>query len=184
MYRKLYIILTNNNTILNKTIKLYTRNEFNHVSISFDLDLLESYSFGRKKAYNPFVGGFIKEDYNTIFFNRSYCEIYELELSTHDYDLIYNEVKHMENNKNLYGYNLIGLFFIAMNVEYERKNRYFCSEFVASLLKRTDYKSFFDKPYLIQPKHFKNVDGMNLVYQGYIKDYNKLVISNLNFVES
>ena len=62
--KKVYILLTDTGTLFTKLIKLYTKKPYNHASISFDLELLEVYSFGRKTARNPFIGGFVKEDVN------------------------------------------------------------------------------------------------------------------------
>ena len=60
--KKIYIILTNSGTILSRVIKLYTRKEYTHVSISLDKRLRKMYSFGRLNPYNPFYGGFIHEE--------------------------------------------------------------------------------------------------------------------------
>ena len=58
---KVYILLTDTGSLLTKLIKLYTKKPYNHASISFDFELSEVYSFGRKKVENPFHGGFVKE---------------------------------------------------------------------------------------------------------------------------
>lgn len=59
--RKVYIVLTYTGTILSRIVKMYTRREYSHVSIAFDEDLKEMYSFGRLNPYNPFIGGFVYE---------------------------------------------------------------------------------------------------------------------------
>ena len=57
--RKTYIILTYTGTILSKIVKIYTKKEYSHVSISLDSDLTQMYSFGRLNPYNPFIGGIL-----------------------------------------------------------------------------------------------------------------------------
>ena len=42
--KNIYIILTDTGTLLSRMIKLYTKDELNHVSISFDDQLSEVYS--------------------------------------------------------------------------------------------------------------------------------------------
>jgi len=58
----LYIVLTRTSTVLSRMIGFVTNDEFTHAAISFDEELNQMYSFGRKKVYNPFVGSFIKEN--------------------------------------------------------------------------------------------------------------------------
>lgn len=56
--KKIYIIFSQNNTVLARIIKLITRNEYSHVSLSFDEKCRTMYSFGRKYDSNPFYGIF------------------------------------------------------------------------------------------------------------------------------
>lgn len=64
--RKIYIVLTYTGTILSKIIRIYTRAEFCHVSLSLDKRLNKMYSFGRLNPYNPFIGGFVHEGINMV----------------------------------------------------------------------------------------------------------------------
>ena len=76
--KKIYILLTDTGTLFTKFIKLYTKKPYNHASLSFDSELSEVYSFGRKTARNPFIGGFVKEDVNEGLFKQANCAIYSL----------------------------------------------------------------------------------------------------------
>ena len=51
--RSIYILLTNTGTLFTRVIQTYTRAPYNHASISFDRELTELYSFGRKHPSNP-----------------------------------------------------------------------------------------------------------------------------------
>ena len=68
--KRIYLILTYSGTILSRIIKIYTRDEFAHVSISLDEELNQMYSFGRLNPYNPFIGGFVHEGINIGTFKR------------------------------------------------------------------------------------------------------------------
>lgn len=46
--QSVFILLTNTGTFLTRVIKSYTRAPYNHASISFNRELSELYSFGRK----------------------------------------------------------------------------------------------------------------------------------------
>ncbi|MCL1949461.1 MAG: hypothetical protein FWF59_06995 [Turicibacter sp.] len=56
-----FVVLTRTSSVFSKLIGTYTRQPYDHASISFDAWLTEVYSFGRKKTGNPFVGGFVHE---------------------------------------------------------------------------------------------------------------------------
>ena len=89
--KKIYIILTYTGTILSKIVKVYTRKEYSHVSISLDEDLTKMYSFGRLYPYNPFLGGFVHEglDHGTFKrFKKTKTKIYSLEIPEEKYDKI------------------------------------------------------------------------------------------------
>ena len=82
--RKIYIVLTYTGTILSKIIRVYTKAEFCHVSLSLDKRLNKMYSFGRLNPYNPFIGGFVHEGINIGTFKRfknTKAEIYEIEVT-------------------------------------------------------------------------------------------------------
>ena len=57
----IYIVVTQTGTVLSRILKIVTKAEYNHVSISLDPSLDQMYSFGRKNAYNPIWGGMVQE---------------------------------------------------------------------------------------------------------------------------
>jgi hypothetical protein len=85
--RYVYILLTDTGTLFTKSIKTYTKAPYNHASISFDRDLNDMYSFGRKNPNNPIHGGFVKEDIFTGTYSKypeTTCVIYKLEVTERD----------------------------------------------------------------------------------------------------
>lgn len=85
--QSVFILLTNTGTFLTRVIKSYTRAPYNHASISFDRELSELYSFGRKTPSNPLDGGFVKEDIKTGTYSRfpnTTCVIYELQVTNRE----------------------------------------------------------------------------------------------------
>lgn len=178
--KKVYILLTDTGTLFTKLIKLYTKRPFNHASLSFDPELLEVYSFGRKKVENPFHGGFVKEDVRIDLFKRADCAIYSFTVPEDELKKMESYVKNMEEHKELYGYNFLGLFGFLLNKPIKRKNVFFCSQFVASVLKECDSLKFEKPTSLIAPSDFQNVTNFKLVYEGKLKDYpNKDVVKEL-----
>ena len=110
--KKIYILLTDTGTLFTKLIKLYTKKPYNHASISFDSELSEVYSFGRKTARNPFIGGFVKEDVDKGLFKEANCAVYALTVNEVQLQKMNCYIKEIEAQKGEYRYNLLGLFGI------------------------------------------------------------------------
>lgn len=169
---KIYIILSYSGTFLSRIIKAYTRGEFSHVSIALDRNLERMYSFGRKNPYNPLYAGFVREgiDFGTFKrFKNTLVEIYSLELTNEEYDIIENIIKKMEESQNIYTFNIVGLFANAFNIKYKVKGSFYCAEFLKFLLDEAHLS--FGLPELVKPMDFRKPDLMNLEYRGLLRLY-------------
>ncbi|WP_257350677.1 hypothetical protein [Pseudalkalibacillus decolorationis] len=169
--KHVYVLLTDTGTLFTRMIKLYTKCPFNHASIAFDNKLEELYSFGRKDQSNPFVGGFVKENIETELFRRAKCAVYRCSVTEFEYHLLRRNIQKYERSERDYKYNLLGLFGILFNIEINRKNAFFCSQFVATLLDENGL-SVVDKPLtLVTPNDFKVACQLSLVYEGELRIY-------------
>ncbi|WP_010648475.1 hypothetical protein [Oceanobacillus massiliensis] len=172
--KMIYFLFTDTGSYLSKAINYYTKRTMNHVSIGFDPELKELYSFGRKQPRNPFIGGFIEEDVQSELLKKASCELYRFAVSDEDYQSIIGNIKEIEARKRYYKYNFIGLFGVMLDIEINRKSAFFCSQFVATVLRDLD-KFQFDKPAcFITPSDIRNYPGMELIYEGVLEDYQKL----------
>lgn len=169
--QKVYIILTDTGTIFTRCIKFFTRKPHNHASISFNPRLDEVYSFGRKRPRNPFIGGFVKEDVRNDFFKKSRCVIYSVSVTDEQYEKMMNKIKVMEEEKGNYRYNLLGLFFILLNIPFQRKNAYFCSQFVASILNEGGVLFWEKPPSLMTPYDLLDSYKMKREFEGKLQKY-------------
>ena len=170
--KEIYFVLTHTGTVLSRIVKMYTKDEFSHISISLDKNLNEMYSFGRKRPYNPLDGGLVHEHIDSGTFKRFYktkCRVYCLEITDKQYDKISKKVYEMYKKKDIYKFNIIGLFEVSVNKKHTKKDHYYCAEFVKYLLEQADVKN--DLPYIVKPEDFKNINGMNEIYHGYLRDY-------------
>lgn len=180
--KKIYLLLTDTNTVLTKIIKLYTKMPYNHASISLNSELSEVYSFGRINVNNPFIGGFIKEDLQSILFQDAHCAIYSLTLTNEQYQKLYHFIKKLEAQKQIYRYNFLGLFGFLLNVPIDRKYAFFCSQFVAYLLKETEIINDEITPSLIKPGDLPHLADFQLVYEGRLAEYqNQLITKQIQF---
>ena len=169
--KKIYIILTYTGTILSKIVKIYTRREYSHVSISLNEDLTKMYSFGRINPYNPFSGGFVHEEIDKGTFKRfkkTKTKIYSLEISEEQYEKLESIIEQMKAKKNLYKFNVIGLLGILLNVKIKREKYFYCAEFVKYVLEQSQV---LELPDLVKPEDFEKVSGISEIYRGVLREY-------------
>lgn len=171
--KKIYIVLTYTGTVLSKIIKMYTGAEYCHVSLSLDKKLRKMYSFGRLRPYNPFIGGFVHEGIDRGTFKRfknTKAEIYSIDVTNKQYNIIKKHIKKMENNKEEYKFNRLGLFLTAVNYKYTKEKAFYCSEFVKYLIEEADID--LNLPDIVKPIDFKNIVDLEFLYKGILKNYN------------
>lgn len=174
MKNNVYIILTSTGTALSQMIKSYTKEKYNHVSISLDEELTEMYSFGRKNPINPLDGGFVKEDVEIgtySWFPQTECKILQLHISDQEYEKIIRFIDTFKKKQNKYVYNFVGLFGVVLNTPLEIEGAYFCSQFVAEILRRSGIELFEKPSSLVQPGEFLELDIFDTLYEGKLYNY-------------
>jgi hypothetical protein len=169
--RTIYFLFTDTGTYLSKAINYCTKQTLNHVSISFDAALSEVYSFGRKQPKNPFIGGFVKEDIHSDFLKNANCAIYSYTFTEQECESILNNIKAIEADQSNYKYNFIGLIGVLLQIEINRKHAYFCSQFVAMMLKDSVHFNISKPACFITPADIRMHEGMQLIYEGKLSDY-------------
>lgn len=172
--QEIYLLLTDTGSILTRTIKLFTRKKYNHISLAFDAVLADTFSFGRKKANNPFIGGFIHEDVTSNFYSRAKCAVYTLTVSEEQAKVMRAYVSSFEKDKEKYHYNLLGLVPALFNKEWERKNYYFCSHFVSSVLVEGGVLQSNKPVTLMRPMDVLEALPCLPMYEGILGQFNEL----------
>lgn len=167
----IWIVLTGTGTWFSRLIQYFTKAPLNHASIAFDSELREVYSFGRKKANNPFDGGLVRENLRAPFFYSSECAVYRCRVSHEDYQRMYNLVIDMMRNQDRYKYNLLGLLGILFRIHIDRDDAYFCSHFVAKVLEQAGLRPVNKPCHLVTPEDFSNSPQLTEVYRGRLHGY-------------
>ena len=165
--KKIYIIQMNTKTIPSRIISLFTLYKYSHVALSFNRNCDITYSFGRKKLYSIFNGGFIMESKNGKFFNKfnnTDCKIYEINITNKQYRDLVRIINYVKKNNSIYGYDYLGIILRCLGIKISFKNKYVCSYFVAQLLEETNIYNFNKETFLVKPKDFDNI--FNLIYTG------------------
>lgn len=170
--RDIYIVLTATGTFYARAIRLYTKKQYTHSSISLDEELSNMYSMCRKYARNPFLGEFKKEEINKgvfSFYPNCPSVVIKITVDETQYTQMNSILK--DFNRKQVKYNLMGIFFRLFNKEYQARDKFFCSEMIAYLLKETNvYK--FDKPLnFVEPMDLLEIPSAEIVYQGPLNNY-------------
>lgn len=171
--KKIYIVLTHTGTVLSRIIKMYTKDEFSHVSISLDKELKQMYSFGRLNPYNPLIGGFVHEYIDKGTFKRFFktrAGIYSLEVTNEQYQDIRNSINYIEKNKEKYKFNIIGLFAAGFHKKISSEHSLYCAEFVKYVIEKAGVKA--NLPEAVKPEDFKKIENIEKVYSGLLRKYN------------
>ncbi len=163
-----YILLTNTRSLLSRSIRLFTNEPYNHVSLVLNDDFTEIYSFGRLKKRNPVIGGFVNEFETKVYdhFEKTKCLILKLDVTELQYKQLEDEVGRFKYSKANFKYNIVGFAGFVVNYPIKRKNAYFCSQFVGEILQNAGIISF-DKPIeLLKPYDFARTNKTKKVYEG------------------
>ena len=170
----IYIVQMHTNTIPANIVKIFTGYKYSHVSLSFEKNCDNTYSFGRRKVNNPLNGGFVKENkYGEFFkkFNKTMCRVFEIEVTKKQYDELRFIINKMEENKERYGYDFIGTFFRFFKIPVTFKNKSVCSIFLAEVLEKTKIYKFNKRLCFVKPEDFENMRNSKLIYEGKYLEY-------------
>jgi hypothetical protein len=182
----IYIVLTQTGTFFSKGIKFFTKEEFNHSSISFSEDLDILYSFGRKVVNNPLIGGFVTEKLDEgVFgkFQETSCAVIRVTIKDVQFEMIKKKINEFLKNKDTYKYNFIGVLTIKLPFNINRKNSYFCSQFVAYVLNSANIKTK-NTSELSHPMDFLELEGAEVIYKGLLRKYNDSEITKKVLVQA
>lgn len=143
----LYIIISSTGSSSSELISVFTRKEYNHVSISFDRELKTIISYnGGGSLYPP---GLNMEQLEYFHKKKDASMlVYCLEAPGEKKQIVLDKIK--EINQNGSAYNLVGLvtkFSIRPNIM-------FCSQFVYSILMYADLIYFAEKAVHVKPSDF------------------------------
>lgn len=159
--RKIYVLLTQFPGLDAKAMRYYTRFPYTHASVGLEEDLNTFYSFVNK--------GFIVEDINR--YNKPDrapfpCALYELEVPQSVYDAVKRMISNFIKDRSSLRYDTLGLFLSLVKIPNRRKGRYFCSQFVAVVLKRSKAADLKKHTALYLPKDLHRLKDLKMVFQG------------------
>jgi hypothetical protein len=147
----IYIVVSNTGSPASEIISVFTKKQYNHVSLSFDKKLKTIVSYnGGEKIYPPglnmeMIKFFNKKDDSSII-------VYSLPITKEQKKKIIDKIKEINEQGN--AYNILGL---VLKFSF-RPNIMFCSQFVYKMLKMADINYFGKKEGQIKPTDFIELD--------------------------
>ena len=173
MEEYIYLIVAQTGTRPARFFRFITKKPYNHVSLSGDVSLSEMYSFCRTYQPFPLPATFNKEIVGKGTLGKYDfipCEIYRISVTGEqkkEYDRI---IRHFSDNRNIYSYNVLGLLAVYLNIEWNRKKSFVCSQFVAYTMDKIGIP--LAKPFcLYKPDDFRKFPGATLVYSGELNSF-------------
>lgn len=169
----IYLVFTKTGTWLSKIIYTISNMKYTHTSISFDDHFNKMYSFGRTNIDDPFSGGFVEENlYGGLFKRFSSCEclIYKVQVTKAQFEHLQELVNKFDEEKAKYKYNLLGLLGVLLKMPLNRKNYYFCSQFVSEILLKSSVFDCNKDSRLTVPSDLFAIENKTLIYQGLVNE--------------
>ena len=180
----IYIIVAQTGTRPARFFRFFTKKPFNHVSLSVDDSLSEMYSFCRTYVPFPLPATFNKEIVGKGTLGRYDCipcEIYSISVTSEQKATYQQLIKHFQDNRKIYSYNVLGLLAVYLNIEWNRKTSFVCSQFVAFVMDQIGIK--LEKPFcLYTPDDFRSFPDAKLIYSGELNYFYNDVCHNSHFL--
>ena len=173
--KHVFIVLSQTHTRFGFIIRKVTGEQFNHVSIAFDENLAELYSFGRYQHKVPLVAGLIKEFPERFSLSKSSfinVRIYKIPVSCTQYKKGKRRIRQITKDKDGYLYNLFSVISYPVIGGFSTFKAYSCAEFVAHLLRYMNILIDDERPeYSFTPENLGSSFNLFLEYEGNLLEY-------------
>lgn len=130
----LSVLFVNYEDFWSKVVYYVLGKGYGHASIGVDEEEEIYYSFNFK--------GFRREKprKHEAIVSKSIC--YKLSVSKEEYEKVVEMIEEFQSRRFEWKYNLVGLLLSRINIKRQKKDHYFCSEFVVEMLQRAKIAEF------------------------------------------
>ena len=146
--KNIFILFTRYKDWFAQFLSLVRHHRYTHVSLSINDDHSVFYSFN--------VKGFCSE---TLEKHRKHgitqSALYQIRVTDDVYRKIESEINQTMDSKEKMKYSFLGVAFNLLHIPFHWKNRYFCSEFIATLLKKSGAVCLYKSPSLYLPEQLR-----------------------------
>lgn len=163
--RHITILLTRFPDPYSRTVSLLTRFHYTHASIGLDEDVNTFYSFVTKGFIVEKVTRYVRPEWKPLP-----CELYKIPVTEEHYQHIKEILQTFVERKGSLQYTKLGVFLSLLRISHKLKNKYFCSQFVAEVLKDSNCDLISKHPSLYMPKNISKLPRKHLVFKGTVPD--------------
>ena len=149
-----------------RAVSFFKRSYYNHASIGLNEDMNTFYSFVRKGFLVEKVTKYVKPDVDPYP-----CCLYELEVDEEIYNSVKKILLDFEAHKDIYRYATVGVAMGIMHIPIKQKQHFFCSYFVAEVLKQSHAATLRKNSALYFPNDLCKLPSVILKYKGNLKSY-------------
>ena len=174
-YYPVFIFLSYTGTNMAKVIKAFTHDPYAHSSLSFDTELDHMISFNKD--------GMVDENiFESIYKKKADKVRYSLYVymaNVDEYEAMRNFVDELLGKRSKLKYNILGLTNFIFGRGSEREDKFFCSEFVASVISAGNDKIFNRRPYMTSPYMLAKNKNFVFIKTGILKNYDSKVVDRI-----
>ena len=146
--KTIFILFTQYKVWFARFLSIIRHHNYSHVALALDDDRNCFYSFNIK--------GFCcetPEKYKRHGVTKSI--LYEVKVKDESYNKIREKIYETAENRNRMKYSFWGIALCLLRIPFHKKNQYFCSEFVADLLKKSKTIMLRKRSSLYLPEHLR-----------------------------
>ena len=167
--RTIYILLTRSGTWFSRLIHLATADSYTHASIGLDGPIGPFYSFARKYSHFALPAGLVEEQIGPELRTKRQqvpCCLYELSVSPDDIRQPSPADQCYVRPAAAIPLQSAGCPLLLLQLPLDRRDHYFCSQFVAGLLRDSGALELSKPPALVRPADFCQIHQLRTVHQG------------------
>jgi hypothetical protein len=159
--REAFVLLTAQRGLGARLFRLFTFAEYSHVSIGLDEepDCFFGFVLDGLHRERP-----LRSTNHEKRMRR--CALYRLEVSEEIYETLKHMLDRFQTNAEEYRYSYLGVMCGLLRIPHQRKNRYFCSQFVSELLLHSGAMLPHKQPALFFPDDFAKEPKLKLCFRG------------------
>lgn len=151
--KNLYIVISRTHTTIGWFIRKMTGYQYNHVSVSFNQNLIPLYSYARYHRNHPFYGGFVEESWLRYIQKGKNVQIivFEIPITEEKYEELYKGIQGMKRDKRRYRYSYVeALNSKFLHQKLKLKDKHTCLSFSIYLLKKAGILKKSEKIFSIE----------------------------------
>ena len=174
-YYPVFIFLSYTGTNMAKLKKAFTHDPYAHSSLSFDTELNHMISFNRDGMVDENI---FESVYKKNASNIRYS-LYVYMATADEYEAMREFVNTLLEKRSKLKYNMLGLTNFIFGRGSEREDKFFCSEFVASVISAGNNKVVKTRPYMTSPYMLAKNKNFVFIKTGILKNYDSKIVDKI-----